>query len=429
MNSSELGEERTKKLYELTGAPLHSAYAIPQLRELYHNSKSTSDSIVQWQTLASLCLSRWTGTQKKIPISYSEASWLGLLNYRTCQYEESALELLSLACRDALPDLADFNQVDDSLKVSVGSPYEKRWPETLNARLFLGVGDGACANIGSKCTTPTRIACTVGTSAAARVCLPCHLPVASNDMVIEPGLFCYRVDRSHLLVGGALTDGGSVIEWIKQILNLNSDDAFENCMKLVNDLTEEDALTSANKDDGDGTTPITVPFLSGERSVGFRTGAKGAIFGLTRDTTAAHLVKSCLESVTHRLTAVIQLIIKAASSTTGLNSSQRVPQIIVSGRALEVNYLWRQMIADSCCLNVILDNETIEGTSRGVACLLSYAIEMSENAARNSATDLKEEQIHSTSISTPRVDRNAYWCRKMAAQEELIDALSPLYTS
>jgi gluconokinase len=84
-------------------------------------------------------------------------------------------------------------------------------PELRTAQLFLGIGDGACANIGSKCLTGSRIAVTIGTSAAAWVCLRSGL--SSSIITVPNGLFCYRVDKSHILVGGgALTDGGSVIE-------------------------------------------------------------------------------------------------------------------------------------------------------------------------------------------------------------------------
>jgi hypothetical protein len=44
----------------------------------------------------------------------------------------------------------------------------------------------------------------------------------------------------HIMVGGALTDGGSVVEWASSLLNLNSDEAFQKCMEEVEALTKED---------------------------------------------------------------------------------------------------------------------------------------------------------------------------------------------
>ena len=394
---------------------MHSAYAIPQLRDLYKNASVAGPPFVwKWQTIPSLCLARWTG-MKHLPISYSEASWCGLLNYRQCVYEPTALELLPESCQRALPELADYDDAVPSLRDGIpeSSLYGRRWPSLRGARLFLGLGDGACANIGSKCTTASRIACTVGTSAAARVCLPCPVQSPTKEVAVPPGLFCYRVDRSHVLVGGALTDGGSVIEWIKQLLNLQNNEAFENCMEAVQGLVDKDE--NVNKSAGTA-TPTTVPFLSGERSTGFRTGATGAVLGLTRDTTPAHVLKSCLEGVTLRLTAIVRLIQQVSTA-----DATPPPRIIVSGRALEVNQIWRQMIADSSGLDVLLDDETHEGTSRGVACMVARAIEDTSTAV------LPEETIRTSLTSKPNQALCSYWAQAAASQDELIDALSPLY--
>jgi hypothetical protein len=132
-----------------------------------------------------------------------------------------------------LPELADLdgtnttetttslfcNGLSSCNKNGEANPYWERWPELRatsthydneqmqQCRMFLGIGDGAAANCGSKCdayssSDGTRIAVTVGTSAAARVCLPLPIETSpSNKIVIPFGLFCYRIDKSQVLVG------------------------------------------------------------------------------------------------------------------------------------------------------------------------------------------------------------------------------------
>jgi gluconokinase len=150
-----LGKDGLDKLYQATGAPLHSAYAIPQLRALYGPDDGNPRNALlgtdhKWQTIASCCIARWTG-HSHLPISYSEASWTGLLNVQKCIYEESALLLLPPACRRALPALADFTDciqgLPQALHDGTPNPYGSRFPELRNARLYLGLGDGACANV------------------------------------------------------------------------------------------------------------------------------------------------------------------------------------------------------------------------------------------------------------------------------------------
>jgi gluconokinase len=405
-------------LYQQTGAPIHSAYALAQLRVLYSDPTlvEVCQSIHRWQTIASVCLSRWTG-QRSLPISFSEASWTGLLNHRLCEYEPDVLDLLPDACCQALPELSDFDEDRSILTqgITKDSSYWDRWPELRTTRFFLGLGDGACANVGSKCSTPNRIACTVGTSAAARVVL--RSPVGSDTVLRVPsGLFCYRIDRSHVLVGGALTDGGSVVEWVSQLLNLSTEEAFQDCLQKVETLVETDLTTPRQ------TGSLTVvPFLSGERSTGFRSQATGAILGLTRETTPAHLFKSCLEGVTLRIAAIVRLIQDTIPGETA-------PRIIASGKALEVNALWRQMLADSTGLEVVFDKDTEEGTSRGVACLVSMALAKSQAGATESTAFLVEEPVEASLVSSSRDSSKDYWQRAAINQDGFINAISGLFT-
>lgn len=410
----ELGPEGLKELYQKTGAPIHSAYALPQLRELYKSSPEVSKRVFKWQSIASLCLCRWTG-RTYLPISYSEASWTGLLNFRYCAYEVATTELLPPGCQATLPPLADFSEtisgIPQFIQGSQPNKYWSDWPELQNSSLFLGLGDGACANVGSKCSTASRVAVTIGTSAAARVCL--HQEVGpSCTLKVPSGLFCYRVDSNHVLLGGALTDGGSVIEWAAQFLNLSSEEAFLVCMNKAEDLARADYEHTSCKN------LTMIPFLSGERSTGFRDGATGAVMGITRDTTQAHFLKACLESVCLRLRAILELIVKARDSDTP-------PWVVVSGKALESNALWRQMVADSSGLKVILDDETLEGTSRGVARLV--AISLSTTNENETSDLLCEEDISSFVLSDPRSSACEYFDRAAATQNQFIDSLSPIF--
>jgi gluconokinase len=431
-------------MYHSTGAPIHSAYALPQLLDIY-DSISNPHLIHKWQTIPGLCLSRWTG-EKFFPLSFSEASWTGLLNFRTCKYEPTVVGLLPAACQQALPSLADFCDSlacpglergiqDKRWHDGTSNPYWDRWPElrgpspgASGCRLFLGLGDGACANIGSKCSTVSRIAVTIGTSAAARVCLPLSIVGSSsstnNDMSVPKGLFCYRINSEHILLGGALTDGGSVVEWISSLLNLRSDDVFDECIARVKTLVEEDYSRSAASRDKSFRQSLTVvPFLSGERSTGYRDSATGAILGLTRETTPAHLMKSCLEGVTLRLNAVLGLIrsaIRANRERAG--DLEEHPCVIASGKALEVNSLWRQVIADCSGMDVIMDGDTEEGTSRGVAIAIAAVL-----SAATKGHYFADEPLHVLYKSTPRHSATEYWTRARDSQERFLAAISPLF--
>jgi hypothetical protein len=112
---------------------------------------------------------------------------------------------------------------------------------TPPAALYPCIGDGAAAALGSRCDdSPGRIALTIGTSCAARVVVPCTDvllppdagfasvidPNTGNPLTTEtcalppPGLWCYRIDHSRVLVGG---EGCVGVRWADVIVMTKSD--------------------------------------------------------------------------------------------------------------------------------------------------------------------------------------------------------------
>jgi len=95
---------------------------------------------------------------------FPQASWTGLLDFRHLIWCDDFIKALPVD-RSTFPNLADFNAPLPHLHPS----YAQRWPELASSKLFLGIGDGACANVGSRCYDSTRMAVTIGTSAACRI--------------------------------------------------------------------------------------------------------------------------------------------------------------------------------------------------------------------------------------------------------------------
>jgi gluconokinase len=442
-------ENRLSLAYGSTGAPIHASYALAQLRHLYQDHPDVARRVARWQTLPSCCVARWLRVSH-MPVSYSEASWTGLLDYRTCMYAAFVQHLVPAECWTALPELRDYND-DPRRGLPAYSPYSERWPELQHTtRFFLGVGDGACATIGSKCTTPNRIACTIGTSAAARICVP--LPVTphddnqhrkelrdgGNDNAFVQGLFCYRVDKDRVVVGGALTDGGSVVEWARTLLNLGAshEEEYEACLLEVEQLVSIDlakveaGAESARQVNMTSSGSVSfVPFLSGERNPGLRETASGCLFGLRRATRPAHVLKSCFEGVTLRISSIVSLLlpISLPSSSTTLPREEGV-QLVASGGALESNPLWRQMLADCTGIPVVFDEDANESTSRGVALMVAQSIVAADvDDTNNTSSYSAAEALKPKLVSNPRSVLSCYWEQMAREQNRLLEALTPLY--
>jgi hypothetical protein len=150
----------------------------------------------------------------------------------------------------------------------------------LPGSLLPAIGDGAAANVGSGALGAGRVAVTIGTTSALRAVLPGSAPP------VPPGLWAYLVDRETALVGGALTEGGNLAAWLRSILRLGDPSTLE-------------ARLAALEPGSHGLTLL--PTLAGERSPGYRPGARGAVASLSLAATPLEIMRAGLEAVALRL--------------------------------------------------------------------------------------------------------------------------------
>jgi sugar (pentulose or hexulose) kinase len=96
--------------------------------------------------------------------------------------------------------------------------------------------------------------------------------------------------------------------------------------------------------------------------------------------------------------------------------------LVVSGKAMEANSLWRQMLADCTGRAVLCDEEaSTESTSRGVAIMLALAL------GEANLKRLPLERLKPNLVSRPRAATSAYWKRLSDEQDKLLDALAPIH--
>jgi gluconokinase len=245
-----------------TGCPLHSSFWPLKIAGLQAQGLKAA----RYLSFSDLLTSGRT--------SLSMASGTGLLGLDG-RWDAELLDALGLA-EEQLPELADE----------------------------LVLGDGAAANLGSGAVGPGRAALTIGTSAALRTV---HEPSAPR-----PGLFLYRLDRERLCEGGALSDGGNLLDWLGRLLG--------------------DVDTSGVADD----PPAELDFLTllgGERSPGWNAAARGIVSGLSFETSARDLVRAALHGVAYRVADI----------------ADRMPEVedfVGSGGALLNRPDWAQILAD-----------------------------------------------------------------------------------
>lgn len=277
----------------------------------------------------------WLG-RLDVPTSYSIASWGGLFNRFENRWEDELLDAIP-ASRATLPSLAPYTATERG----IAPEFAQRWPALANALFFLSVGDGAAANVGSGCVSPSRVALTMGTSWALRVLLPGSSPE------VPPGLWAYRLDTQTLL-GGASSEGGNVFAWAKRTLNLPHDDHLE-------------AALQATEPDAHGLTAL--PLLAGERSPGWASLTTGAVQGLRTSTTPLDILLALLEAIAYRSASVADVLEGAIGG--GLD-------LIASGGAIMESPYLLQLLADVLQRPMMVFKG--EATLRGIAILALHGL-------------------------------------------------------
>lgn len=81
------------------------------------------------------------------------------------------------------------------------------------------IGEPA-TGVGLPCITRTGTAAVEAESAGRESATIKEEPSATEHFYVPQGLWCYRLDRERVVLGGSLTDGGSALEWVCKMLDL-----------------------------------------------------------------------------------------------------------------------------------------------------------------------------------------------------------------
>ncbi|HSE16529.1 MAG TPA: gluconokinase [Pyrinomonadaceae bacterium] len=359
------------EIHARTGCRFHPSYWPAKLQWLRSEENAKFRDTRRWLGFAEyLCLrlfgESWT--------SISTASATGLFNQRNCDWDWDFVDELGIA-RDTLPT------IKTQPNARLTDAFATRWPTMADARLVTIVGDGAANNIGAGCSTKDKIALMVGTSGAMRVVFAGEPPEK-----LASGLWCYRASRQRVVVGGALSDGGGVVQWLIESLNLDHDHAA--LQKQI----------AALEPDAHGLTVL--PFWSGERSTGWLADARGGIFGLRQQTKPIEIMRAVLESIAYRFALIARALNEVAPNAA----------IAASGNALRSSPAWLQIIADVLGRPLLLGGAA-EASSRGAALLALEAV--------GKIATIEKDQFVVDQVFEPDLSRHARYQQGLARQEEL----------
>ena len=362
-----------REIHARTGCRFHPSYWPAKLQWLRHEHHEKFLNTRCWLGFAEYLCLRLFGD---VATSISMASATGLFNQRECDWDWNFVPELGIV-PDTLPE------IKTQLSARLSHSFASRWPALAEARLVTIVGDGAANNIGAGCSRKDRIALMIGTSGAMRVAFAGEPPVE-----VAPALWSYRVNQRHVVVGGALSDGGGLVQWLTESL------------KLDRDVLQSEV--AALGPDAHGLTVL--PFWSGERSTGWSSDARGGILGLRQRTTPVEIVRATLEAIAYRFALIARALDDVAPNAT----------IFASGNALRSSPVWLQIIADVLG-RPLLFGGTSEASIRGAALLALEAV--------GKIGTIEEDSIAIEQVFEPDLTRHVRYQQGLARQEELYKRL------
>jgi glycerol kinase len=285
-----------ERVAALTGLRLDPYFTATKLTWLAENDPAVWAGVLYGSlaigTVDSYLIARLTGGRRHVTDA-SNASRTLLFDIEAGQWSAELCDLFGVpphALPEVVPSSGVAGRTDPAAFLGLSLP-------------IAGIaGDQQAALFGQACFTPGDIKCTYGTgsfvlsatgSAIVRSSAGLLTTVAWMD---SAGTLAYALEGSVFVTGAA-------VQWLRDGLG------------LLDNAAQSEALARTVPDSGG---VVFVPALTGLGAPDWDPDARGAVFGLTRGTTRAHLVRATLEAIAFEVRDVADLM--AAEAGQGVSA-------------------------------------------------------------------------------------------------------------
>jgi glycerol kinase len=301
---------------------------VPGARERANRGELAFGTIDSWLI--------WKLTDGKVHVTdQSNASRTMLLNIYTRSWDDELLKALNVP-RSVLPEVKSSSEVyGESTGILEGVP-------------IAGIaGDQQSALFGQMCTKPGMAKNTYGTGSFMLMNTGTEGVPSKNRLLTT--IAWGRGGKTEYALEGSVFITGAVVQWLRDGL------------KIIGSAPEIEQLAASVPDNGG---VYFVPAFVGLGAPHWDPYARGAIFGLTRGATLAHVARAALEGIAYQVADILL----AMTSDSGVN----LAELRVDGGAAKNNLLM-QFQADILGIPVVRPKET-ETTALGSAYLAALAV-------------------------------------------------------
>lgn len=303
---------------------------VANARNLANENKLAFGTVDTWIT--------WNLTNRRAHVTdESNASRTLLFNIHTGKWDEELLKILDIPS-NILPTVVSSSGVIGEASSGL---FSSRIPVAGIA------GDQQAATFGNLCIKPGMVKNTYGTGCFLLKNTGDKALESKNNLLTTTG-WQINGKRNYCLEGSVFI-AGAAVQWVRD------------GMRFIDESAEIEKLATEVPDNGG---VYMVPAFAGLGAPHWDQYARGALFGLTRGTTQAHIARATLESIAFQVSDVVQ----AMKSDSGLG----LTALRVDGGACRNNFLM-QFQAD--VLDCIVERPTcLELTALGAAYLAGLAV-------------------------------------------------------
>ena len=334
------GEE--KSVQEKTGLTLDPYFSATKLHWLLNNIEGAKELAINGDLLFGTVDTYliWKLTEgRSFKTDVTNASRTMLFNIKEQEWDEDLLNLFQVP-KKMLPEVCD-------------NVHNFGFTSILGGEITIGgvAGDQQAALIGQCCFDPGEVKSTYGTGCFMIVNTGEHILTSENKLLSTIG---YRINgETTYALEGSIFVAGSAVQWLRDGLNFFKDSSETESLA-------KDASTDSNV--------LVVPALTGLGAPYWDAEARGAIFGLTRDTNIADITKATLESIIFLSKDLLEAMKK---------DNANFYSLMVDGGMVVNNWFCQQL---SNILEVqVLRPKIIETTSLGAGYLAGLHAGLFEN--------------------------------------------------
>lgn len=264
---------------------------------------------------------------------YTNASRTLMYNIVEKRWSRELLEILTVP-KSILPEVSDS-----------ASDFGKTFnaPGLPDGVLIGGIaGDQQAAMVGQNCVFEGTSKNTYGTGCFVLINNGQNFTISQNGLLTT--LACDNMGRAAYALEGSIFIGGAVVQWLRDYMKFFSASA-----------DSESMATAVNKRND----VVLIPAFVGLGAPYWKMDARGAIFGITRDTTREEIVRAALKSIALQSRDVIEALQQ--------DTEKGIKELRVDGGATQNSFLM-QYQADVLNIPVLLP-EITESTALGAAYL------------------------------------------------------------